>query len=201
MDYICSDTNVWIDFSVIGKLELPFRLSYTYLMSRDAVEDELLSPPGLGRELVSNGLVPVEITIDEFLLAETYGTKYRRLSIYDRIALAIAKCRNITLLTGDGALRKAAKQEGVSVTGTLGLLDQLWGQKLMTVEEYQTTLMSLLDVNNGVVRLPEAELELRLSKLLNAQTDIRRSGTHTATATLDRFNWQGESYPEIIKQA
>ena len=194
MEYVSSDTNVWIDFSAIGKLDLPFRLSYTYLMSRDAVEDELLSPPELGKKLMSNGLVPVEITIDEFLLAEKYGTMYRKLSIYDRIALAIAKCRNITLLTGDGALRKAAKQEGVPITGTLGLLDQLWGQKLITLEEYKTTLLSLLDVNNGVVRLPEMELESRLSKLLDAETDISKSSAHITVVKLTGTNWQDGSY-------
>lgn len=28
MEYISSDTNVWIDFSVVNELELPFRLPY-----------------------------------------------------------------------------------------------------------------------------------------------------------------------------
>ena len=91
MQFISSDTSVWIDFSTIQKAELPFRLPYTYIMSKDAVEDELLSPPGLGAELVSYGLVPVEPTIEEFFLAQEFGTVYPRLSIYDRIALAIAK--------------------------------------------------------------------------------------------------------------
>ena len=42
MQYISSDTNVWIDFVTIQKTEIPFRLPYTYIMSKDAVEDELL---------------------------------------------------------------------------------------------------------------------------------------------------------------
>lgn len=50
MEYISSDTNVWLDFEVIGKLELPFKLPYTYLMNDDAIQDELLSPPGLGKK-------------------------------------------------------------------------------------------------------------------------------------------------------
>ena len=93
MQYISSDTNVWIDFSIINRLDLPFRLSYTYIMNKDAIDDELLSPPGLGAKLVDHGLVPVVITAEEFSLAERYGTKYLRLSVYDRIALAIAKER------------------------------------------------------------------------------------------------------------
>ena len=111
MEYISSDTNVWIDFRTINKLEIPFRLSYTYIMNKDAVEDELLSPAGLGKELISYGLVPVDISIDEFYLAEEYGRHFRKLSVYDRIALAIAKCRKITLLTGDRALRKTANRK------------------------------------------------------------------------------------------
>ena len=118
MQYISSDTNVWIDFAVIEKTELPFRLPYTYIMSKDAVENELLSPPGLGKELLSYGLVSVLFTIEEFSLAEEYGKKYIALSTNDRVALAIAKNRQITLLTGDGAMRKAAKAENVPVIGT-----------------------------------------------------------------------------------
>lgn len=104
MEYISSDTNVWIDFSVIQKTDLPFRLPYTYIMNEDAIADELLSPPELGQELISYGLKPVGISIEEFELAQSYGKKYVKLSTYDRIALSIAKNRNITLLTGDGAL-------------------------------------------------------------------------------------------------
>ena len=99
MRCISSDTNVWIDFVTIQKTEVPFRLPYTYIMSRDAVDEELLSPPGLGRQLVSYGLIPVEISIEEFFLAEQYGYSYKKLSTHDRVALAIAKNRKITLLT------------------------------------------------------------------------------------------------------
>ena len=125
MQLISSDTSVWIDFATIQKTEVPFRLPYTYIMNQDAVDDEILSPPGLGKQLVSYGLVPVTLTIEEFFLAEQYGISYPKLSRYDRIALAIAKCRRLTLLTGDGRLRKAAKTEDVPIIGTLGILDQL----------------------------------------------------------------------------
>ena len=164
MVYISSDTNVWIDFMTIGKLDIPFRLAYTYIMSQEAIEDELLSPPGLSKSLISYGLQSVEITIDEFFLAEEYGDIYRKLSIYDRMALAIAKCRDITLLTGDGALRKAAGREGVNVMGTLGVLDQLWEQHKLSPDEYEDCLYGLLDNNTGNVRLPKEEIVLRLNE-------------------------------------
>lgn len=49
MQYISSDTNIWLDFMIINRLELPFRLPYIYLMNSEAMEDELLNPPGIGK--------------------------------------------------------------------------------------------------------------------------------------------------------
>ena len=165
MIYISSDTSVWIDFATIERIDIPFRLPYTYIMNKDAIENEVLSPPGLGKQLVTCGLRAVEITIDEFILAEEFGSVYRKLSTYDRIALAIAKCRQIALLTGDKALRKAANQEKVTVIGTLGILDQLRNQRMITEGELRICLRSLLENNGGAVRLPEDELRTRLESL------------------------------------
>lgn len=165
MQFISSDTNVWIDFDTIHKTELPFRLPYIYIMSKDAIEDELLSPPGLGKKLISYGLMPVDITIDEFVLAEQYGIAYTKLSNYDRIALAIAKSRNITLLTGDFALREAAKQEKVPILETLGILDKFWEQRLIAADELRICLHRLLDNNGRAVRLPKQEILSRLEHL------------------------------------
>ena len=165
MQFISSDTNVWIDFFTIKKTELPFRLPFSYIMYEEAINDEFRSPPELGKELVSYGLIPVDITIEEFSLAQEYGISYNKLSIYDRIALAIAKNRQIILLTGDGALRKAAKQEGVEIMGTLGVLDRLWDQQRITREELRACLQNLLDNNGGIIRLPREEIVSRIERL------------------------------------
>ena len=164
MEYISSDTNVWVDFSLIEETEIPFRLPYTYIMNTDAMHDELLSPAGLCAELVSLGLVGVELELEEFELAESYAPRYVKLSIYDRIALSIAKVRNITLLTGDGALRKAAVAEGVKVMGTIGIIDELHERKLIDTSEYRECLLKLQKYNGQGVRLPRAELEKRLQR-------------------------------------
>lgn len=165
MEYISSDTNVWIDFVMIDRLELPFRLSYVYLMNRDAVEDELLAPPGLGQELVGLGLQKVELTEEEFYLAEKYISCYKKISQYDAVALAIAKIRGIRLLTGDRNLRKAAVEEDVKIIGTLGILDRLYQEHLIESNEYLHCLKELLRYNGGKVRLPEAELRQRIGSL------------------------------------
>lgn len=165
MEFISSDTNVWIDFSVIQRTEIPFRLPYTYIMNTDAIEDELLSPTGLRDDLLRCGLVGVELELAEFELAESFGAKHIKLSIYDRVALAIAKLRKITLLTGDGALRKAAISEGVPVIGTIGVLDQLRDGSYIDDAEYEFCLLELQKHNGQVVRLPKAEITARLQSL------------------------------------
>ena len=165
MEYISSDTNVWIDFFIINRTSLPFRLPYTFIMSEDAVNDELLSPAGFREDLISKGLVSVEYTIEEFEYAEYFGSQYPKLSIYDRIALAIAKVRKITLLTGDAALRKAAAKEGVTLIGTLGILDQLFDGELIDKEEYRHCLQELKNNNGGQIHLPKGEIEYRLQKI------------------------------------
>lgn len=162
MEYISSDTNVWLDFVVIGRLELPFRLPYIYLMNQEAAEDELLNPPGLGEDLVRKGLQKTELTDEEFFLAEEFVSKYEKPSLYDCIALAIAKARGILLLTGDGPLRRAAKAEGVKVMGTIGILDQLLEGQYIENEEFFYCINELLKYNGGKVRLPENELKKRL---------------------------------------
>lgn len=165
MQFISSDTNVWIDFFTIEKTELPFRLPFSYIMYEEAIKDEFCSPPELGKELVSYGLIPVDITIEEFSLAEEYGTKYNKLSKYDRIALAIAKKREIVLLTGDSALRKAADQENVNIMGTLGVLDRLREQERISDTELLASLQGLLDHNGGTVRLPKTEIISRIERI------------------------------------
>lgn len=108
MEYISSDTNVWLDFVEIEKLNLPFQLPYIYIMNDETIEDELLNPPGISDKLLQLGLQKTELTEEEFYLAGTLASRYAKPSIYDCIALAIAKIRGLTLLTGDGPLRKAA---------------------------------------------------------------------------------------------
>ena len=164
MRYISSDTNIWIDFIVIQCLEYPFRLGYTYCMSRDAIEDELLSPKESSQQLLALGLEPVDITDEELLLAIGYRNRYIKISAYDAIALAIAKARGIILLTGDKSLRKAAQTEKVEFRGSLWILDQLIENNLVTQDEYRDALMALEKVNGSEVRLPSDEIRKRLDQ-------------------------------------
>ena len=164
MEYISSDTNVWIDFFSISKLELPFRLPFTYIMYEGTVENELIKPPDMGQMLISLGLESVDISLEELMLADQLSDRYRHPTDYDCVALSIAKTRGLVLLTGDGPLRKAAEQEGVQVIGTIGILDRLLDGELITINEYRECLIKLDELNGGVVRLPRNALRDRLAK-------------------------------------
>ena len=130
--------------------------------NEDAITDELLSPKELRENLVGLGLQAVELSEEEFYLAEEYNAKYTKPSLYDCVALAIAKVRGITLMSGDGPLRKAAEQEGVSVIGTIGILDQLYEGSHIIKEDYINCMRSLQENNGKKVRLPEEELQKRI---------------------------------------
>jgi len=162
---VSSDTNVWIDFSMIDRVNLPFRLPYTYTMNGDALDDELLFSSDLRACLLMYGLVRTQLSYEEFVLAELFGSQYPRLSIYDRIALATAKLREVDLLTGDGALRRAAKDVSVQVIGTLGILDKLLVNKHVSLQEYALCLGRLQAHNGKAVRLPKNEIAVRLQRM------------------------------------
>lgn len=69
MDYISSDTNIWLDFMAIRQTALPFLLPYTYIMFEEALRKEIISPPGLLQELEQLGLKGVDLTTEEFYYA------------------------------------------------------------------------------------------------------------------------------------
>lgn len=164
MRYISSDTNVWIDYMLIGKIEYPFRLSYEYLMNQDTVCNELLSPRGMREKLIKLGLIVTELSEEEFYYAIEIAEKHPRLSEHDCAALAIAKHRGIALLTGDSALKNVAVKEKVEVIGTIGILDELFNQQLITEKEYKESLILLIKYNGRGVRLPQSELQKRLEQ-------------------------------------
>ncbi len=163
MEYISSDTNIWLDFNAISRIDLPFRLPCTYIMYKEALRKEIISPSELLDGLQKRGLIGVDLTIEEFFYADELSKKYVKLSGYDRTALAVAKFRNIPLLTGDNPLRRAAEKEGVEVFGTIGLLDKLYDGDYINKLEYQFCLENLLEHKER--RLPAEELQKRINSL------------------------------------
>lgn len=158
---LSSDTNIWIDFATIDALALPFKLPKTFIMFEEAIRTEMVSPAG--PVLQRLGLIPVEITDEEFFLAQDLLQRYARLSPWDCIALAIAKERQIEILTGDKRLRAAASEEGVTPHGSLWILDELLKELLVSRQQYEELILRLLNDKTGKIRLPKQELERRLT--------------------------------------
>ena len=161
--FISSDTNIWIDFFEIGHVDHPFLLDNKYYLSSAAYEDELVKSDELREQLLENGLRLAEITNEEFAMAQSYRTSYRKLSLYDTFALAIAKTRSWVLLTGDKPLRNAAESEGVENHGVIWIYDELLRQEKMDKERYHEAMQALLiAVLEGKCRLPVQELIQRM---------------------------------------
>ncbi len=163
MKVISSDTNVWFDFNSISRIDLPFKLRYHYVMYKEALRKEIIAPPELLDSLKKEGLEGIDITIEEFTTAQRLKKENRKISGYDSIALAIAIHRKYPLLTGDNALRKAGIKEGVTVIGTIGLLDKLVEEKRISSKEYVDCLKELRDSHER--RLPREELQNRIDNL------------------------------------
>ncbi|HKL98948.1 MAG TPA: PIN domain-containing protein [Mobilitalea sp.] len=160
--YISSDTNIWIDFQIIGALELPFKLSHKFYMSEESLKEELLTPPGIDKRLINYGLLMLELTEEEFFYAYGVREKHPQLSSYDALALAIAKKRGFILLTGDKRLRNAAIEEGVENCGTLWVFDELLRENIVTEQEYIDFMREIKKHNGDDIRLPMSEIEIRI---------------------------------------
>lgn len=160
--YISSDTNIWFDFYEIHHLDHPFRLEHEFYISKNAFADELPAAEDIRDDLLRQGLKVIEITDDELAMARVYSGQYRALSVYDAIALSIAKSRNWILLTGDKPLRVAAEKEIVQCHGILWIYDELRGTGKLSDMEYHSAIRDLIEaVRNGGRRLPMDELEKR----------------------------------------
>lgn len=122
MEYV-TDANIWISLIEHGGLLvevfcLPFRWKTTNFIVSELGEN-------LGPLVTARGLEEIDLSGDEISQVEALSAKYLGPSVADISALVAAKNRGLTLLTGDGSLRKAAESESVSVHGTNWLINQM----------------------------------------------------------------------------
>ena len=161
--FISSDTNIWIDFFEIRHVDHPFLLDFNYYLSTAAYEEELVKSEELCEALLASGLHLADITDGEFMTAQTFRSKYPKLSLYDALALSIAKSRSWTLLTGDRPLRNAAEHEGVDCHGVIWIYDELLCQNKINTNDYHDAMRAFLSaVQEGRCRLPVDELLNRI---------------------------------------
>lgn len=112
--------------------------------------------PYLGNYYRSLGLQIVSLQPDEVSFAQRVKNERKLLSLPDCLALSCARRQDYVLLTGDGALRIAAKDYGVEMYGLLWLLDGLAESGLAT---YSALHEGLTKISQGPrCRLPKAEI-------------------------------------------
>jgi predicted nucleic acid-binding protein len=156
---LVSDANILIDLEEGGIIALLFRLSYEIVTPDLLFADEMAAMyphlPDWGLKLGELGAAAM---FDVARLSQTY----RGPSRYDCMALALARQESCPLLSGDRDLRQAALNEGVSVHGTIWVVEQMLSQGLLN----PTSARSAFDaMRNAGSRLPWAEVEKMIKRI------------------------------------
>jgi predicted nucleic acid-binding protein len=152
------DTTICIDLSNGQLLEKVTKLPYE-LSLPDVIVEELIDPPG--NNLIQIGYEVLQINEEAIKKVTVLREQYLKPSTNDLFALLLAKLNSCPLVTGDDALRKAAKDEGVPVYGLLWILDNLIGYDILKPREAADALEKILAEGSW---LPKKECEARLKK-------------------------------------
>lgn len=132
MKLLISDANILIDLEEGGLLRTFFELPYEFRVPDVLYYEELEAQHSY---LLDLGLTLGELDEKGMLSAFSYTQKYSGPSRNDCFALALAKQEKSPLLTGDKALRQAAEQEAIAVSGTLWVVEQMVQESLISLED------------------------------------------------------------------
>lgn len=150
------DANVIFD-AVAGDI-LPeiFELGYR-IITTNFVMGEIKTIPH--SELISKGLIIQDMPGD--LVEEIWKLRenHIELSIHDISVLVMASHTNAIMLSGDGALRIAAKKAEIPYHGTLWIMDKLVEKEIILPERAAEALQSMCDSDRW---LPEEECRRRI---------------------------------------
>ncbi len=152
------DASVLIDLARGGILEILFRLKADWMISDLAMEELRDPPPETLRPL---RLRIMQFSGEEILNIINLGKQYPALSLPDRAHLVLARREHAVLLSGDWHLRRVAEALGVTVHGTLWVLDELIKANLLSPDQAARTLRQMLTQG---CRLPKEECENRLRR-------------------------------------
>lgn len=152
------DANILIDLHAGGVLQLVFGLPFS-LAAPNVLIAELQEPDA--EQLLRYGLKSVELSGRDVQKMQRLAALHKSVAVNDLFALILAKTLGATLLTGDRHLRQAAEREGVSIHGTLWLLDEIVRLKMASPWLAAQALRNMLDRDS---RLPLGECEKRLKR-------------------------------------
>lgn len=153
------DASVLIDFRHSGLLEVLLSLPYRWLMP-DLTLAELHDPDP--QVILRLGVERATFDGREILAIMNLWSRYPGLSLPDCTGLFLAQRERALLLTGDRLLQRIANHHfGLTVHGTLWVLDRLLAECLLTPTEVAHALRAMLQAGS---RLPRAECERRLER-------------------------------------
>jgi predicted nucleic acid-binding protein len=152
-----TDTNIWIDLHV-GRLSAVAAALPFHWIAADLTLSELRFG-STGESVRSLGVQSRTLSADQLADIVRLGGIHPGVSVADLAALVLARSLDATLLTGDRLLRVAAEREGVTVHGTLWLLDELLRQSIATGPDLAEALDRMVAAHR---RLPGDEVRKRL---------------------------------------
>ena len=155
---LISDANIIIDMEAGGLIQQMFRLDYEFAVPDVLYEEELKENHS---NLPKLGLKRRELQAAAVAYTVALGAKYRKPGRIDLMALALARQEQCRLLTGDQALREAAKAEGLEVVGTFWLVGQMLDAKIITKKVARAAYNQMKASDR---RLPWAEVEKQLNR-------------------------------------
>ncbi|MEQ1792968.1 MAG: hypothetical protein ABL970_02155 [Nitrospira sp.] len=157
MRIIVSDSSCLIDLRKASLLKTFLRLPYEILIPNTLFEEELLKFTIEEKALLSGGLKVMDLPGENVLRAQHVVSNMPQLSIHDGFAFALAEmCPGCILLSGDGGLRTLAEEHDIEVRGVLWVMDEIYRNGLVGIENILTVLR--LFVDDPTVRLPRRAL-------------------------------------------
>ncbi|MEM6901443.1 MAG: hypothetical protein AAF583_16955 [Pseudomonadota bacterium] len=138
--------------------ELPYGFCVPDLLYKRELDGEL------GDRLVALGLDIVELSPAELARATGLRREIKVLSTPDTFAFSLAEARRWTLLTGDGALRKLADEQGVAMHGVLWIIEELHNGGIANGQALHEALTTIHA--HPRCRLPNAEVRRILAALI-----------------------------------
>lgn len=164
---LVADANIFIDFDSVGRIELLFCLDEQLAVPDLLFEEELRARHA---HMLDLGLQLRELSGDQIGRVVDLTTRYRRVSANDISALVQAFDLSAPLLTGDRRLREAADAEGVEVRGTLWVVERLWSDGHLRVDEVDALYGEMRAAGR---RLPVDEVQAQVRRM---RTGSRSSG-------------------------
>jgi predicted nucleic acid-binding protein len=162
MIFLVNDANILIDLLKIDLLDTFFQLEFDFQVT-DIVFAEIQedNAADLQSFLESKLLTKCEFSFEDLLQIQNFEVENPALSIADCSCLFLSRKLSATLLTGDGALRRIAKQNDIPVHGILWVFDEMVSSSLISKNEAREKLSHLMNLN---LRLPVKECRKRLHR-------------------------------------